>query len=126
MNLIIHHGTHEIGGSCVEITNVNSRIIIDIGMPLVNSIGEKFNMKDYETLSGKELLSKKVLPDIKGTPYLMDHSAYDAYAFLIEADGEKIIYSGDFREHGRKESSLLVYLFYVGRLSKGKIHEDND
>ena len=38
----------------------------------------------------------------KITPYLVDHSAYDAYAFLIEADGKKIFYSGDFRAHGRK------------------------
>ncbi len=36
------------------------------------------------------------------TPYLVDHSAFDAYAFLIEADGQRVFYSGDFRAHGRK------------------------
>lgn len=36
------------------------------------------------------------------TPYLVDHSAYDAYALLIEADGQRLFYSGDFRGHGRK------------------------
>ena len=36
------------------------------------------------------------------TPYLVDHSAYDAYALLIEAGGRRIFYSGDFRGHGRK------------------------
>jgi ribonuclease J len=36
------------------------------------------------------------------TPYLVDHSATDSYAFLIEADGKKLFYSGDFRGHGRK------------------------
>ena len=36
------------------------------------------------------------------TPYLVDHSAFDAYALLIEADGERVYYSGDFRAHGRK------------------------
>ena len=36
------------------------------------------------------------------TPHLVDHSAYDAYAFLIEADGRRLFYSGDFRGHGRK------------------------
>jgi ribonuclease J len=35
------------------------------------------------------------------TPYWMDHSAYDAYAFLIEADGRRVFYTGDFRAHGR-------------------------
>jgi ribonuclease J len=36
------------------------------------------------------------------TPYLVDHSAYDAYALLIEADGKRLFYSGDLRAHGRK------------------------
>jgi ribonuclease J len=35
------------------------------------------------------------------TPYLVDHSAYDGYALLIQADGQRIFYSGDFRGHGR-------------------------
>ena len=36
------------------------------------------------------------------TPYLVDHSATDAYAFLIEAEGKRLFYSGDLRSHGRK------------------------
>jgi len=36
------------------------------------------------------------------TPYLNDHSAYDAYSLLIEADGKTLFYTGDFRTHGRK------------------------
>lgn len=36
------------------------------------------------------------------TPYLVDHSAVDAYAFLIEAEGKRVFYSGDFRAHGNK------------------------
>jgi len=38
------------------------------------------------------------------TPFLVDHSAYDAYALLIESGGKRIFYSGDFRAHGRKAS----------------------
>ncbi len=40
--------------------------------------------------------------DFSITPYLMDHSAVDAYAFLVEAENKRIFYSGDFRSHGRK------------------------
>ena len=36
------------------------------------------------------------------TPYLVDHSAFDAYHLLVEADGKRVFYSGDFRAHGRK------------------------
>ena len=39
--------------------------------------------------------------DIKVTPVLVDHSAYDAYMFIIEADGKMIVHTGDFRTHGR-------------------------
>lgn len=38
------------------------------------------------------------------TPFLVDHSAYDAYALLIEAGGKRLFYSGDFRAHGRKSA----------------------
>jgi ribonuclease J len=37
------------------------------------------------------------------TPYLVDHSAYDAYAMLIEADGKRLFYTGDLRGHGRTQ-----------------------
>ena len=40
------------------------------------------------------------------TPMLTDHSAFDAYMLLIEAAGKRILYTGDFRRHGRK--SVLV------------------
>ena len=42
------------------------------------------------------------LGPFKITPFLMDHSAFDSYAVLIEADDRKIFYTGDLRAHGRK------------------------
>jgi ribonuclease J len=36
------------------------------------------------------------------TPYLVDHSGFDAYAIEVEAAGRKLFYSGDLRSHGRK------------------------
>jgi ribonuclease J len=38
------------------------------------------------------------------TPFLIDHSAFDAYMLLIDVHGKRILYSGDFRMHGRKSS----------------------
>ena len=35
-------------------------------------------------------------------PFLVDHSAYDAYSVLVEADRKRLFYSGDLRAHGRK------------------------
>ncbi|MEQ8426309.1 MAG: MBL fold metallo-hydrolase [Gammaproteobacteria bacterium] len=36
------------------------------------------------------------------TPYLMDHSAFDAYGFKVSTGDKTIFYTGDFRGHGRK------------------------
>lgn len=38
------------------------------------------------------------------TPFLVDHSAFDAYSLLIAADGERLFYTGDLRGHGRKSA----------------------
>ena len=53
-----------------------------------------------------KIINKKYfnIGDIKVTSYLVDHSAFDALAFLIEADGKRLFYSGDFRGHGRKRA----------------------
>ena len=68
------------------------------------------------------------------TPFLIDHSAYDAYSLLIEAEGRRLFYSGDFRAHGRKSplyerfvthppcpvDALLVEGSSLGRLDDDK------
>ena len=38
------------------------------------------------------------------TPFLNDQSAFDAYSLLVEAEGERLFYTGDYRAHGRKGS----------------------
>lgn len=55
-------------------------------------------------LDGPDLLDRQPvnLGPFRITPYLVDHSAYDAYALLIEVEGKRLFYSGDLRMHGRK------------------------
>jgi len=61
------------------------------------------------------------IPGFVVEPYSVDHSAYDAYMFLIEAaDGSKpngkkvILHTGDFRGHGRRGNRTLdVIRYYV-------------
>lgn len=55
--------------------------------------------------------------DITVTPYFVSHSAYDAYMFLIEAEGKKILHTGDFRGHGYLSKGLETTLkHYVGQI----------
>ncbi len=46
------------------------------------------------------------------TPLLVDHSAYDSYSLLVECDGKRVFYTGDFRAHGRKKN-LFEHLIEV-------------
>lgn len=49
-----------------------------------------------------------LINDVKITPILCDHSAFDSYMFLIEADEKKILYTGDFRANGRLDYNNLL------------------
>jgi ribonuclease J len=159
MQLLIHRGTQEIGGSCVELKTDITRLLIDFGQPLDEEIKKPSYPKilpdavlishshmDHYGLLGhidpdipvymsqgaKELIEvsniftpnktgkinarivkpKKpfVVGDMTVTPYQVDHSAFDALAFLVEGEGKRIFYSGDFRGHGRKSALFKMML----------------
>ena len=46
--------------------------------------------------------------EIKVTPYLVDDSIYDGYLLLIEADGKKVLYTGDYRANSRKRFEEML------------------
>lgn len=50
-------------------------------------------------------------------PITVDHSAFDAYAFKIEANGVSVFHTGDFRTHGLRSGKLKdVIEKYVGKV----------
>ena len=178
MQITIHRGSHEVGGTCVEVSSGNSRIILDIGMPLFGADRKALNSSKLQRATTKELREKGILPDVEGlfeagrsidgilishahmdhtglldrsqpeipvyastgtskmmlagklfarqigidqdrhqpveaetpitvgnfriTGFPVDHSIFGCLAFLIEADGKSILYTGDLRLHGRK------------------------
>jgi ribonuclease J len=157
MKIKIYKGTKEIGGTCVELTADNDKILwIDLGMPLedknsnIDYIQNKldallishphqdhFGLMDRISAETPVYIGQISLNLINATrifrrleeqkgnfqiitswksfkiedtfivkPYLMDHSTPEAFAFLIEADGTRIFYSGDFRATGNKS---IVY-----------------
>lgn len=44
--------------------------------------------------------------DMRVTPYCIDHSAVDAYMFLVEAGGRRLLHTGDFRLHGIRRGAM--------------------
>jgi ribonuclease J len=67
-------------------------------------LSQLFKIVDVFTAEIRAFIMHKpfYIGDFSVKPYLMDHSAFDAAAFEISSEGKTIIYSGDFRGHGRK------------------------
>lgn len=69
-------------------------------------------MREY--CRGKEIPGLKKMKII---PFTVDHSALDAYMFFIKADGKRILFTGDFRDHGianERNQLWRVLETYVG------------
>ena len=101
MQIIIHRGTHEIGGSCVELKAGNNRILIDFGIPLVARDHKPFDSNSLKGKTIKDLKAQGILPDIKGLykdeekgidGILISHSHLDHYGFLQYVNPEIPIY----------------------------------
>ena len=56
------------------------------------------------------------IKEVKITPYTVDHSAYGAFMFLIEADGKRILYTGDYRNHGYKGKLFKPMLKKINKI----------
>lgn len=91
MQLIIHRGTHQIGGTCVELYSGKTRIILDYGIPLTASDGKEFNESSLQDRTAAELIKERVLFDISGlykgqepkiSGILISHSHKDHYGLL--------------------------------------------
>lgn len=54
--------------------------------------------------------------DIVVTPYIVDHSSYNASMLLIEADGKRLLHTGDFRNHGVKGKLFVPTLKEIGNV----------
>lgn len=159
LTLIVHRGTTQIGGSCIEILHPNGeRIILDAGRPLdapegatgllpssldrsrpatvlishphqdhwglveelrpawpvwtgrgsaklitiTSNVTRRPLARHFETWDSRSGAFQ--IGAFTVTPFLTDHSAFDAYMLLIEGAGKRIFYTGDYRRHGRKSA----------------------
>lgn len=122
---------------------VNPRIPVYLsqGCKELIEVSHFFGQTDYDLKNIKtvEMWQPFKEGDFRITPYLVDHSGFDALAFLIEGEGKKIFYSGDFRGHGRKSvlfdnilknpPKKIDFLILEGSMlgrDKGQYHTETD
>jgi ribonuclease J len=93
---------------------INPRIPIwlSAGTKTMIEISQRFKICDDFPIAVQlfVMYSPFTIGDIQVMPYLMDHSAFDAAAFELTAEGKTIIYTGDFRGHGRKSVCLTAFI----------------
>lgn len=90
---------------------IHKDIPIYIGETSYKIIKASDGYKCEETFSPAGFLEHRMpieIGDLKITPFLIDHSAFDSYMILVEANGESILYTGDFRSNGRKPFKWLL------------------
>lgn len=101
-----YHGDHY--GLYKEIPKENPLYIGSCAKQILHIIAgyvdRNTDKKGSDIIKGMHLYQKgKCIPELKKlkiTPFSVDHSALDAYMFLIEAGEKKILFTGDFRDHG--------------------------
>jgi ribonuclease J len=74
-------------------------------------------LKKMRSINAEQVIT---IGDIKVIPYWVSHSAYDSYMFLIDANGKRILHTGDFRCHGYIGKGLLKTIEKL-ILKQGKI-----
>jgi ribonuclease J len=113
-SLVLSHA-HQDHFGLIKYVNSNCKIYLGKATQKLIEITATFTSQDWEIANYQHFASGKpfVVGDIEVTPYLMDHSAFDAYAFLIKAEGKTLFYSGDFRVHGRKSKAFDWFSYNV-------------
>jgi len=104
-----YHGDHigmfnkVLPGIPVFMGKVAHRIYLKLNEYIRSDNIEK--IRAFNTFNAAEKI--KIADDFTITPFCVDHSAYDAYMFLIETEGKQILHTGDFRAHGWKMKGVL-------------------
>ena len=181
MNIIIHRGTHQIGGCVTEYEYDGWRLFVDYGEELpggpksgdlhieglthgdisksallithyhgdhigsitklpkelpiyIGKVGREIQLVLSDHLKSVDGIHQEMLERLQHAntfeagkgfsfgpfsimPITVDHSAFDAYAFKIEAGGVSAFHTGDFRTHGFRSKKLPdVFQKYVGEV----------
>ena len=109
MNIIIHRGTHQIGGSAIEISTASTRIILDFGNEL--SLDEKYTPINLD-IDGVT----KGLPDCDGI--VISHYHMDHLGQLTSTLPEIPLYMGELSKEialiGAEYQDRCLYLRLLG------------
>ena len=121
-------GTPKYDGVLITHSHSDHIGLIDKVLPEIDVYVEEESQKIYE-ISGdfcnkktrknvKKVEFKKSfnIKDIKITYYRIDHSAFNSAVILLEAEGKRILHTGDFRRNGRKGDEFESTIRKIGQV----------
>ena len=82
MIVTVHRGTREIGGNCIEVASPSTRLILDVGLPLVNDQREPFDSLKALRSTREQLIA---IGTIKPVPGLFTDDAPAPNAILLSS-----------------------------------------
>ncbi len=101
---------------------------IDKILPEIKVYVEKYSYKIYEISNSFQYKNTRKqikivdfeetvkIKDIRITYFIIDHSAFNSAMILIEAEGKRILHTGDFRKNGRKGVLFEKILKKIGQV----------
>jgi ribonuclease J len=101
-----YHGDHL--GLCDKILPEIPVYIGKSAANVTNAARNYVRKPEYNFAGYYESEKPFIVGDMVITPYLCDHSAFDAYMFHVACNGKTLLYTGDFRSHGRKSFHGLL------------------
>lgn len=104
INAVLLSHPHQDHYGLLPFINPKIPIYLSEGCKELIEVSHFFGQTDFKATNVKPVIAWEQFKegDFKIRPYLVDHSGFAALAFLIEAEGKRLFYSGDFRGHGRK------------------------
>ena len=66
MIVTVHRGTREIGGNCIEVASSTTRLILDVGLPLVNDQREPFDSFKALRSTREQLIADGTIRPVPG------------------------------------------------------------
>ena len=118
MQLIIHRGAHQVGGSCIELTHMGSTILLDIGLPLDSGFDDDPKDSLPQPLFDEIRQGVKKIDGVVISHAHMDHYGLarmlptDIPIYCGQASAELIGITSKIRSHNSEE---VAFQYYKGK-----------
>ena len=104
MNVRIHRGAHEVGGTCIEVESAGARIVLDAGQPLD---------VDRDVITPLPGVAGFQAPDSSLLGILISHGHQDHWGLVGQVPGDVPIFIGDPSRFRLEQEEAMTYAVLI-------------